>query len=247
MRIGVVGSADDTEGAAASVERAGGVAVTGDPRSVLRADPSVVVALGEPALPALVRAGVSIPVLPVGAGTGVGSVPPDALDRALRRVVGGDWETSARPTLAVSVDGREVATALMDVMLVTTEPARISEYEVATPARHVSRFRADGVVVATPQGSYGYARNLGAPSLAPEADVLSVLPIAPFAIDHEQWVLDATAGVTLTVVRDEVAVSLHADDREVRGVEPGATVRVVPAGELSLVEVSESRPVFERE
>ena len=247
MRLGVVGNADDARGTAGLVERAGGTAVEGDAASVLDAEPSAVVALGESALLDLVRAGVAVPVLPVDAGRGVRSVPGDSLERALRRVVDGDWSASTRRTLSVSVGGREAATALMDVMLITSEPARISEYRVDTPARPVSRFRADGVVVATPQGSHGYCRNLDGPLLAPETDALAVVPVAPFAINHQQWVLDMDGGVTLSVARDEGAVSLFADDAEVRRIEPGERVEVVADGELALVETAEGGPIFGRE
>lgn len=228
----------------AVVDRAGATAVVGDADAVLDADPSLVVALGEGALLDLVRAGVGAPVLPVDAGRGVRSVPSGSFPDALAAVFADDWTTATRRGLSVAANGRNVATAFMDVMLVTSEPARISEYRVSTPARPVARFRADGVVVATPQGSHGYNRNLDGPLLAPETDAVSVVPVAPFAIDHEQWVLDADAGVSLSIERDEGSVSLFVDDRRVERLGLGDEVEIVAGDEVEIVETPASGAMF---
>lgn len=248
MSIGVVAGekADsDATTAVTAIENAGESAVRGTAEAVFESDPSLVVALGESALLDLVRADVSVPVLPIDAGTGVGSVPNARSADALERVLADGWTTRRRRTLAVSLAGERVATALFDAMLVTARPARISEYRIETGSTTVSQFRADGVVVATPQGSQGYAKNLGAPALAPGTDAVVAVPIAPFAIDPDCWVFDVADGVSITVARDEGDVWLFADDREIGRVATDETVELRAGNAIDLVAVDESLPFFD--
>ncbi|NEU56620.1 NAD(+)/NADH kinase [Halorussus sp. MSC15.2] len=238
---------------------------------VVAADPESVVAVGESALLAVGREGPDAPVLPVNAGPGYGGVSLDASDSdisgddsdstdsstptkaererlssALDALLAREFETDSRTLLAVTVDGERVGPALADVMLVTAEPARISEYAVRSRGERVARFRADGVVVSTPTGSHGYGRSAGGPLLEPGSGVVGVVPVAPFAVNVDHWVLSADRPVTLTVERDEGEVSLLLDDRTVRRVSPHTAVEVVEDGSLDVVRVTESRPFFER-
>ncbi|MFC4449690.1 ATP-NAD kinase [Halorussus aquaticus] len=170
----------------------------------------------------------------------------ERLSSALDALLAREFDTDSRTLLAVTVDGERVGPALADVMLITAEPARISEYAVRSRGERVARFRADGVVVSTPTGSLGYGRNAGGPLLEPGSGVVGVVPVAPFAVNVDHWVLSADRPVTLTVERDEGEVSLLLDDRTVRRVSPHTAVEVVEDGSLDVVRVTESRPFFER-
>ncbi|RXK51488.1 NAD(+)/NADH kinase [Halorientalis pallida] len=224
--VGVVGERT-VEPVATAVADAGGTPETGDLDTVLSTAPDAVVAVGEDALLALAARPdpPETPILPVDAGRGVRSVPRSAVDDAMSALVAGSGEPDAYPVLGVRIGDRPYTRALTDVTLVTAEPARISEYAVATDRTTVAQFRADGVVVATPAGSHGYARRVDAPVVAHGTGVGAVAPIAPFATDADHWILDLDT-VSLRVERDEVPVELLADDRRIGGVEPGVPVSV---------------------
>ena len=119
-----------------------------------------------------------------------------------------------------------------DVTLVTSESARISEFAVRAGGRRVDDFRADGVVVATPLGSAGYARAAGGPVVEPGTG-LAVVPVAEFATFRGAWVLDPPVGCT--VERDEVPVSLVLDGAVVDDVGVGQSLRVVAVDALDLL------------
>jgi NAD+ kinase len=113
--------------------------------------------------------------------------------------------------LTVTAGGTTVR-ALADVTLVTTEAAQISEFAIRTDGRDVDTVRADGVVAATPTGSHGYASDAGGPRLARDTRSLAVVPIAPFRISRDRWVL--APPTTFTVLRDASTVELLVDGRE---------------------------------
>lgn len=233
-RVGVVGGDDAIRDA---VERAGATALPDDGHvdgaaAALETGPDWVVAGDEAALANLVATGADVPVLPVDAGPGVPSVREHELEEVIRAVLSGDATTTTRRLYEVAVGRERAATMLRDAMLVTAEPARISEYGLHDPDGRVARFRADGVVLATPAGSRGYAGAAGGPVLAPGTGVLAAVPVAPFRTTSDSWVL-GDPEVTLTVHRDE-AVVLVVDGRETGRVSPAEPVAIRPDGALSL-------------
>ncbi|WP_135828016.1 NAD(+)/NADH kinase [Halorussus halobius] len=245
MTVGVVGDrplADRLRDVASSRDAE---CVAGSADEVVAGDPDAVVAVGEPSLLAVVRAGVSAPVLPIAAGPGYGSVDESDATAAVDALFAGEYATEARAVLAVAVGGERVGRALADVMLVTAEPARISEYAVRSSGEQVARVRADGVVVSTPTGSHGYGRSVGGPLLEPGSGVVSAVAVAPFAVNVDHWVLSSADPVELAVERDEGEVSLLLDDRTSRSVPPETPVEVVADGALELARPFEAR-FFER-
>jgi NAD+ kinase len=246
VTVGVVGDGPLAD-RVREVAAADGESVTDGPDSdVLAADPDAVVAVSESALLALAREDVAVPVLPVEAGPGYGGVGEDDLTDAVESLIAGEFDAESRAMLDVSVGDERVGRALADVMLVTTEPARISEYAIRSGDERVEQFRADGVVVSTPTGSHGYGRNAGGPLLEPGSGVVGVVPVAPFAVNADHWVLSADRPLTLSVERDEGEVSLLLDDRVVREVTPHTSVEVSRDGTISVARVPESRSFFER-
>ena len=241
--VGVVG--EDEDAVRAAVEAAGAEVVTGSPGTVLGADPDRLVAVGPESLPTLVAAGVpTAPVLPIDAGPGTPSVPLAHSEAGIGAFLAGDGGTVTVPVLGVAVDGQYRTRALADVMLVTAEPARISEYAVATGERAIAKFRADGVVAATPLGSHGYTRRVDGPVLAPGTSVAAVVPVAPFATDPDHWVVPLS-DLELRVVRDEHPVELPTDHRSLGEISPEVPVSISVADSLTLATVPGSRPVFD--
>ncbi|WP_157971631.1 NAD(+)/NADH kinase [Halorussus litoreus] len=262
MTVGIVGDGALADRLRETAESGGAKTVCGSAgetidesaAEVVAENPDFVVAIGESALFALVREGVSVPVLPVGVGPGYGGVPEadsndggeSAARAAVERLVADEYDTETRAVLDASVGGERAGRALADAMLVTSEPARISEYAVHSRDERVASFRADGVVVSTPTGSHGYGRSAGGPLLEPGSGVVGAVPVAPFAVDVDHWVLAADEPVALTVERDEGEVSLLLDDRTVRTIAPGTRVELVADDALELVRPPDPRPFFER-
>jgi NAD+ kinase len=237
--VGIVGDGDAADVLAA----AGASPVSGGAEAAVGADPSVLVAVGESALAALARLEPPAPVLPVAAGRGVRSVPSERLRSAARRLVDGDWTVDRHPLLGVETDD-ERASVVFDAMLVTAQPADISEFSVRAGGEHVAQFRADGVVLATPAGSSGYSRAAGGPVVAPGMDALVVVPVAPFATTLDHWVVPLDCA-EVRVEREEAPVEVLADDRAVDTASVGRPVRVRPVGTFDVVRVPESVSPFD--
>lgn len=217
----------------------GATVVSGSATAVLERSPSFVVCLGQEALTAVVHEGITVPVLPIDVGPGLHSVTGDRLHDTLEAVFAGDGCECQYPLLCVESESiRKSNTgpirACFDVALLTEEPARISEYSVRSRGNQLAQFRADGVVVATPQGSHGYATAAGGPLIAPGLDALAVVPVAPFVTRTQQWIVP-NDDLELTVERDEGPVSLQVDDRTLETVTMGSTVSITADESLTVL------------
>lgn len=192
----------------------------------------VVFAAGDPSLLAVARHRPDTPIAPVAAGVGRYDVPKRSVGAVVDAARDGDLRTVAHPLLDVAVGGEHAGVAVADVTLLTASPARISEFGVAAGDGWRRSVRADGVVVATPVGSTGYARDAGGPVLAPETGLVTV-PVSAYAMHVRPWVLRPP--VSLSVERDEADVTLRLDDEEVRSVPPAVSVDIEAEESLSLV------------
>lgn len=242
--VGVVHEAGDREPSVVDrlanvLEPRDGTLRGGTAATLSDAPVSLLVAVGEAALSATVREDPDVPVLPVGEIPGLESVAPDEAAPVLEAALSGAAEVRPRPILEAVLEGERYR-GLFDAALVTSEPAKISEYSVRTNGEPVGSVRADGVVVATPVGTHGYAGAVDAPALSPALEAVAVAPIAPFATSARQWVLP-DEGLELRVERDECSVTLVVDDRAVGSAPTGTPVRIGVDGTVrTLVIPSES-------
>lgn len=207
-------------------------------------DHDAVVAVGDAGLRECVATGVDVPVLPVNVD-GIASLASDDDPDGIERFLADEYPIRERPVVAVdtpTTNGR----ALRDVALMTAAPASISEFAVAAgtemlshdavaggSANQLAKFRADGVVVATPVGSHGYTRAAGGPVVVDGTDVGAVVPISPFATDPDHWVVPLS-GVSLTVERDDADVELFVDGHSLGRIRSGSPVRIGRDGTLRL-------------
>lgn len=240
--IGLVGPDADVRSFEDAIADAGKTPLSGAAAGVLGADPDAVVAVGEAGVIDIVRCGsdVAVPLLVVGSVAGRESCPtagfPAVMERGTRSAIealaSGTFETVAHPVLAVDVGDERVGHAAFDAMVVTSDPVGISEYRIVARVE-LDTVRADGVVVATPAGSHRYARAVGGSRIVANAPVAAVVPVAPFTITPERWVVDLDTPVEVSSERD-VDVSIVVDD-ERREIPSEATVSIGLGGTLSCV------------
>ena len=132
----------------------------------------------------------------------------------LREVFDGRAETAQRERLLVTIEtpGKEPVTrcVLNDAVVNKSALARILALSVKVNGEFVSRFRADGLIVATPTGSTAYNLSAGGPILYPTLETIVVTPICPHALTNRPIVLslDSTVEIRLESLSEEVYLTL---------------------------------------
>ena len=132
----------------------------------------------------------------------------------LREVLDGRAETAQRERLLVTIEtpGKEPVTrcVLNDAVVNKSALARILALSVKVNGEFVSRFKADGLIVATPTGSTAYNLSAGGPILYPTLETIVVTPICPHALTNRPIVLslDSTIEIRLESLSEEVYLTL---------------------------------------
>jgi NAD+ kinase len=158
-----------------------------------------------------------VPILAVNLG-GLGfltSVTLDELYPLLEHVVAGRHLTSERMMLDAAVlrsgQAAEPQCALNDAVVNKAALARMLDFDVHVDGNHVGRYRADGLVVATPTGSTAYSLAAGGPIIDPDLDAFVITPICPHMLTNRPLVIPDTARIDLDFTAAEEPVFITLD------------------------------------
>jgi len=201
---------------------------------------------------ARVLAGAGIPILAVNLGD-FGFITEishhewaDALDKYLDGRLG----VSKRIMFVAEVyrNGRllESFTGLNDAVVRSSRFSRIVRLRVRLSQTLVVRYRADGVIVATPTGSTAYSMSAGGPILHPEMDAFVLNPICPFTLSNRPIVVPGHESLEIEVEdRQRTDVILVTDGQENVALEPGDRVVVSRSNRYSWIILSDRRNFYE--
>lgn len=140
--------------------------------------------------------------------------PAEQLFPMLYAAIDGKPTLERRERLEVSVNtpGNESTThsVLNDVVINKSALARMLVLSMHVDGQFVSRFKADGLIVATPTGSTAYNLSAGGPILYPTLDVLMVTPICPHTLTNRPIALslDSVIDLRLESLSEEVFLTL---------------------------------------
>ncbi|MGH9762223.1 MAG: NAD(+)/NADH kinase [Blastocatellia bacterium] len=136
-------------------------------------------------------------------------------EKALDSLCEGDYEIDPRAMLdwrAVRQD-EEFASGIVlnDVVINKSTVARIIEIDCWVDSRQLTKYRGDGLIVATPTGSTAYNLSAGGPIIHPDAQAVCIAPICPHTLTNRPIVLPDTIKVTLQLITREQEVMLTSD------------------------------------
>ena len=158
-----------------------------------------------------------VPILAVNLG-GLGfltSVTLDELYPLLEQVLAGKHRTSERMMLDAEIvrDGQvaERQCALNDAVANKAALARMLDFDVVVDSNAVGRYRADGIIVATPTGSTAYSLAAGGPIVDPDLDAFIITPICPHMLTNRPLVIPDTAKIELDFAPAEEPVYITLD------------------------------------
>jgi len=161
--------------------------------------------------------GQQVPILAVNLG-GLGfltSVTLDELYPLLEQVLAGEHRNGERMMLEAEIlrsgKAAERQTALNEAVANKAALARMLDFDVFVDKHHVGRYRADGIIVATPTGSTAYSLAAGGPIVQPDLDAFVITPICPHMLTNRPLVIPDTARVELDFTPADEPVYLTLD------------------------------------
>ncbi|MDP7284193.1 MAG: NAD(+)/NADH kinase [Arenicellales bacterium] len=132
----------------------------------------------------------------------------DSMVEDFNRILAGEFWFENRTMLALEVERSEElihsSSVLNDVVINKGETARLIEFEMMVDDDFVTRYRGDGLIVATPTGSTAYSLSAGGPILLPTLPAINVVPICPHTLSNRPLVIDDQRLISIIMLHAEV-------------------------------------------
>jgi NAD+ kinase len=109
--------------------------------------------------------------------------------------------------------------------------ARMIELELYIDEGFVCRYRADGLIVATPTGSTAYSMSAGGPIVHPAVESILITPICPHTLSDRPVVVPDSSKIELRMAENSDAVFLTLDGQTGVPLQAGDRVRITRASE----------------
>jgi len=185
----------------------------------------------------------AVPLLPINMGSlgFLTSFTVDELYPALENVLAGRATINERVLLLVErVNAGQVVSqqrVLNDAVVHKGTLARMIELELFIDEGFVCRYRADGLIVATPTGSTAYSMSAGGPIVHPAVESILITPICPHTLSDRPVVVRDTSKVELRLSETADSVFLTLDGQTGVPMQRGDRVRITRAAErLKLIQ-----------
>ena len=139
------------------------------------------------------------------------------LPLALRQIWAGQTYLESRPIIEARgrAQGQQIVEmALNDFVISRGAAPRLIELEVSVDGEVLTRYRCDGLIVATPTGSTAYSLSAGGAVVSPAADVFTLTPICPHALSNRSVIVGLDSTVRVKVLSQRVETILTADGQK---------------------------------
>lgn len=189
-------------------------------RTEVAADADLVIVLGgDGTLLSAARAidGREVPLFPVNLG-GLGfltAITMDELYPELERAFRGEHRIGKRKLLHCELIRSEGVVgeyeALNDVVVTKSAIARIVDLDVHVDHMFVGRYKADGLIVATPTGSTAYSLSAGGPIIFPSVAAICMTPICPHMLTNRPVIVPDTSVIRIICQAEDDSAFLTID------------------------------------
>lgn len=175
--------------------------------------------------------GTGIPLLGINIGYlgFITSFDKRGLKSSIHRVLDGEYQVSERLALDVQVfNGRKRVEgwALNDVMMSRGANPHLISVAGTVGGKPLTRYRCDGLLVATPTGSTAYTLAAGGPIISPECDVLVVTPICPQALTSRSVVVGRDRVIEMHLMENSGDGEVQADGMALGSIRPSQHMTV---------------------
>jgi len=193
----------------------------------------------------------AIPILPINMGS-LGFLTSFTLEElypALEDCLGGRFSFSERIMLHVELErtGKviERQSVLNEAVINKGALARMIELELSIDADFVCRYRADGLIVASPTGSTAYSLSAGGPIVHPAVEAFIITPICPHMLSDRPVVVRDSSSIEMKLTGNTESVFLTLDGQKGIPLQVTDRVRICRAKEMLKLIQPPKKPYFE--
>ena len=175
--------------------------------------------------------GSGIPILGINIGYlgFITSIPGNRVRQEMRRILNAEFVISHRTALALEIHGRKKPMsgwALNDALIVRGDNPHLISVSARVGERQLTKYRCDGLIVATPTGSTAYSLAAGGPIISPECNVLTITPICPQSLTNRSVVVNSTETVEMELDASSGSGIVQVDGMTIARATPEGVIRV---------------------
>ncbi len=138
-------------------------------------------------------------------------VPVQDIFPSLADLLDGKFKIDKRIILEATRSDGKVLQAVNDIVLHRAVNYSLIELSMHLDNQPVNTFVADGIIIATPNGSTAYSLAAGGPILSPELDAIIITPICPHTISNRPIVLSADHQIQIEYLSPYDPIDVRAD------------------------------------
>ena len=158
-----------------------------------------------------------IPVLPVNLGTlgFLTALTVEELYPELEKALRGEHRIGQRSMLSCQIVREDAVIAsyeaLNDVVLTKASLARMIDLEAYVDTHFICRYKADGLIIATPTGSTAYSLSAGGPIIFPSVGALALTPICPHMLTNRPVIVSDSSVIQVIARGEDDSIWLTVD------------------------------------
>ncbi|MEA3475436.1 MAG: NAD(+)/NADH kinase [Candidatus Cloacimonadota bacterium] len=159
----------------------------------------------------------------------------DEFDSVINSIVNNDYAIEKRLALLCHLKKEKSYKyyAINDCVIYKGDYPKLINIEVYKGNEFVYMIRADGVIVATPNGSTAYSLSAGGPIVYPESDVIVLTPINPHNLFLRPIVFPACSKLNIVLKDNVVGVHLNIDGKDINNITANNNIHIEKSSSYS--------------
>jgi NAD+ kinase len=153
-------------------------------------------------------------------------VPISDIYPSLQDLINGAYKVHERVAIQGETLHGEKCYAVNDIVIHRAKNPSLVELAIHVDGLYLNTFEADGIIVATPNGSTAYSLAAGGPIISPDLDALALTPISPHTISNRPIVLTANQEIQIQYLSDYDPIEVRADGLSHHPLQTGEVFRI---------------------
>ncbi|MGC1877882.1 MAG: NAD(+)/NADH kinase [Rhabdochlamydiaceae bacterium] len=153
-------------------------------------------------------------------------VPISDIYPSLQDLINGSYKIHERVMIQGESLHGERCFAVNDIVVHRAKNPSLVEIAIHVDGMYLNTFEADGIIIATPNGSTAYSLAAGGPIISPDLEALVITPISPHTISNRPIVLTANQEIQIQYLSDYDPIEIRADGISHHDLETGDVFRI---------------------
>jgi len=154
-------------------------------------------------------------------------IPISDIYPSLQDLINGAYKIDERLMIQGETSHKDRCFAVNDIVVHRARNPSLIEIAIHVDGVYLNTFEADGIIIATPNGSTAYSLAAGGPILSPDLEAIVLTPISPHTISNRPIVLNAKQEIQIQYLSDYDPIEVRADGLSSHLLQTGDVFRIV--------------------